>query len=141
MSSDLDRAIDVNGRAALRNYSFAFFFVVVATISSVASSILAFLKFDSILVGAIALVPALCTIVLNQLKFQERANWFYRKRDQLYAIANELHFELPDPPQSPHIAELSRRWSALNIAMSENWEKQLSLGVIPPKDPGKSTPS
>ena len=127
MAKDLDHAVGVLGRAATRNYFFTFGLALLATGASIAASILAFLQFSAAIVGVLALIPAMAGILLSRLKFQQRANWYYRKKGALLALYNELHFELPDPPTSAAIASISKKWRQLNQEMEAAWETSLAL--------------
>ncbi|TMJ18890.1 MAG: hypothetical protein E6G92_03435 [Alphaproteobacteria bacterium] len=127
LAVDLDKAIHVLGSAGRRNYLATFSLALIGSGASVMAGILAFLQVDSVIVGVLALIPAMCAIVVGRLKLQDRANWYYRKRTALFALYNEVHFELPDPPTSAAIAEISRKWSALNQQMEGDWGSRLAL--------------
>jgi hypothetical protein len=127
MTRDLDHALGVLGAAATRNYFTTFALALLATGASIAASILAFLQASAALVGVLALIPAMAGILMNRLKFQQRANWYYRKKEALLELYNQLHFELPDPPTSAAIAAISKKWTRLNGEMSGAWETSLAL--------------
>lgn len=127
MADDLNKAIGVHGSAAKRNYFFTFSLALLATIASILAGILAFLQFTGVWVGVLALIPAASAILLSRLKLQERANWYYRKKDGLLGLYNELHYELPDPPTSVALAELSKKWTALNLERATPWGTSLAF--------------
>lgn len=129
MGRDLDRAIAQVSAAGRRNYFAAFTLATVGVLASVAAGILAFVEADRFVVGIVALVPAMTALVTSRLKLQERANWHYRRRDALLALFNMLHFELPDPPTADAVAEISRRWSAINTELSGEWERRLAFSA------------
>lgn len=129
MSDDLNTAIDVHHRAAKRNFYATFFCALLGTGASVLASILAFLQVSGVIVGVLALVPAMAAVLVSRLKLQDRANWYYLKHDRLLTLYNQLHFELPDPPTSAAIADISKRWSALNEDMAGAWETRLAISM------------
>ena len=129
MVTDVGHALAVLGAAAKRNYFFTFALALLATGASIAASILAFLQVSSVVVGVLALIPAMAGILMTRLKFQARANWYYRKKEALLELYNELHFELPDPPTSASIATISRKWTRLNRDMSGAWDTTLALSA------------
>jgi hypothetical protein len=129
LAADLDKALKVHGAAGKRHYFSTVGLVMLAAASSIIAGALAFVEADHVIVGILALVPAAATILINSLKLQEKANWYYRKKNELLALYNHLHFELPDPVTSPAISEVSRRWSALNRSMQGDWDTKLTLSV------------
>jgi hypothetical protein len=129
MAVDLDAAIKVHRQGGKRHYFATVALGMAAAGSSILAGILAFLKADSTLVGIFALIPAMATILISSLKLQEKANWYYKKKDALLGLYNALHFELPHPPTVEAITELSRKWTELNSTMQGDWDGKLALSV------------
>jgi len=129
MASDLEAAIKVHGGGGQRHYYATVGLGLAAAVSSFIAGILAFAEADKTLVGICALVPAAATVLIGALKLQEKANWYYRKKDELLALNNALQFELPNPPTAEAIRAISTKWSALNKAMQGDWSATLALSL------------
>lgn len=129
MADDLDKAIARLTRAARRAYYATFTLAIVGIGASILAGILSFVKADAVVVGILALIPAMTAILLGRLKLQERASWFYGKREALYTLYNNLHFELPDPVTAESLAEISRTWSEINLEREKEWLARLTFSA------------
>ena len=67
------------------------------------------------LVGSLAAISTAMLTVSQKAGFQQKANWHYRKVDQMKALRAHLTFELPLQPKLEDIASVSSALSDLNI--------------------------
>ena len=73
-------------------------------------------------VGLLAAASTAALTISQKAGFQQKANWHYRKVDQMKALRAHLTFELPLKPTIDDIAAVSRALSDMNIRMSKQWE-------------------
>jgi hypothetical protein len=76
--------------------------------------------------GVVSALSVGFTAFSRQLRFQQKANWHYRKVDGLRALRRRLQFELPASPTADNIAAVSNSLSAMDIQMSKEWEDMKS---------------
>jgi len=78
-------------------------------------------------VGLFALLPGLLAVFSTTMKFQAKANQYYRRKDALKALRHRLIFELPVSPTEADIASISQQWGELNNRMNDEWERSLQF--------------
>lgn len=61
------------------------------------------------------------------MKFQDRANWHYRKMEALKALRRRLLFEPPESPTADNIAAIANTLTTLNERMQEEYQKDFTL--------------
>ena len=125
---------DLKGQAAKYltlariNYHFAYALMILTLLFSVAAGIGGiFLPISKEVVGGLALVPGVFALVANMLKPQGRANWHYRKHDELNELLRRASFDLPASPSASDVAKIARAWSKVDKDMSLEWENKFSL--------------
>jgi hypothetical protein len=114
-------------KLARRNYYFAYALMGLTLASSIAASAAAFAGWSKEAVGLLALMPGFLAVIATGLKLQERANWHYRKYDDLNGLLRRALFDLPEMPTAADIAEVSHAWTKLDKDMSVEWENKLAL--------------
>ena len=72
--------------------------------------------------GLASALSVLFTTFSQQVGFQQRANWHYRKVHQIRTLRRRLQFELPTSPTADDIAAVSNARSAMDLEMSKEWE-------------------
>jgi hypothetical protein len=73
----------------------------------------------------LGLASALSVLLITfsqQLGFQGRANWHYRKVHRIRTLRRRLQFELPTSPTADDIGSVSNARSAMDLEMSKEWE-------------------
>jgi hypothetical protein len=122
--AELERDRDRYLQLGRWNYRAAYTLSIVTVISSAAAGILGLgFAVDKRIVALIALIPAIAVTVANQFKWQDKANWHYRKHDAAKALLRRINYELPAHPTEAQLAELSRGYSVTEAEMSESWEE------------------
>jgi hypothetical protein len=122
LEDQLGEAIRRYVRLARRNYVFAYALVVGTILSSALAGIGGMTaQLTPLQAGALALVPALTSLVASFLKPQGRANWHYRKAAKLIALRRQLTNEHADP------SNISKEWRSVDEAMDGEWEKNFGL--------------
>jgi hypothetical protein len=84
-------------------------------------------KVDRHVIGALALVPGFAALLATTLKFDERSQWHYEKRDALDALARRYEFQMPQPPTPDQTALVSEALTKLNADFNKTWYKKVSL--------------
>lgn len=79
------------------------------------------------IVGAVAFCPVLFATILMNIKFQDKANWYFKKKNALAALRRELLFELPGIAENESVRMISKKWTELEIRMDEQWEKEFAF--------------
>ena len=72
--------------------------------------------------GLASALSVLFTTFSQQVGFQQRANWHYRKVHRIRTLRRRLQFELPTSPTADDIAAVSNARSAMDLEMSREWE-------------------
>jgi len=125
---DLDYSISLYTRLARLNYKFSLllsYATVVSSLGAGGGGIL--LGLDGKTTGMLALVPVLIATFAMNLKFQDKANWHYMKKDALNALKRRLLYQLPDNPCAKDVAEISEAWNSLDLEMNIRWEKEFAF--------------
>jgi hypothetical protein len=106
------------------NYRAAYILVIVTVVSSAAAGILG-LGFtdDTKLIALLAFIPGIAVIVSNQFKWQDKANWHYRKHDAAKAMLRRLDYELPSNPTEAQLAQLATGYSVIEAEMTKTFEE------------------
>ena len=111
------------------NYRAAYTLAIIAVLSSAAAGILGLgFSVDHRLVALLALVPAIAVTVSSQFKWQDRANWHYRKHLVAKAQLRQLDYEILNPTAA-QLAELSKGYTATEAELNDTWEDNLRLQV------------
>ena len=97
-------------------------------------------KASAATVGAIAGAAGLLLAFGRDLKFQQKANWHYRRAEGALRFGNRLEFELALPPSVDDIANLSREYNQFSEDMTELWERGLALDLEPAPRTSPQTP-
>jgi hypothetical protein len=82
-------------------------------------------QIDRHIIGALALVPGFAGLLATTLKFDERSQWHYEKRDALDALARRYQFEIPQPPIPDQTAVISVALTKMNEEFNEIWYKNI----------------
>ena len=81
------------------------------------------------------MLSGFATLLATTFKFQEKANWYYDRKDQLYALYNRLSFTGPLETDTEaldllkHLEGIASDWSNLNFVLESRWKKQLSINT------------
>jgi hypothetical protein len=133
LNNNLTAARDRTTYRAKRSYVLGLALLFAAVGSSAVSGMLGLLQVDSRLVGAIALLPGFATLLATTFKFQEKANWYYTRRDHLYDLYNR--FAYTGPPETEehsaaalkHIEAIANDWTNINYSLAEKWKTDLQI--------------
>ena len=108
------------------NYRAAYVLTIVAVICSAAAGILGLgWDIDQRIVALLALVPAIAVTVSSQFKWQDKANWHYRKHVEARAMLRRIDYELPAFPTEAQLADLVRGYSLKEKELNDSWEQDL----------------
>jgi len=110
------------------DYYIALAFMIITLLASALAALggLA-LGFTAKVTGFIALFPGIIAFAETQIKLQGKANWHYRKRNELETIRQRLDYQLPTNITADNIAAISRSLSEITLAMQKEWEDKFSL--------------
>ncbi|HXW23164.1 MAG TPA: hypothetical protein VEK73_00335 [Xanthobacteraceae bacterium] len=133
MGKEIDAAINRSGYLAKRSYISGLGLLFISVAASASGGLLGLLHHDSQVVGVIALLPGFATLFASTFKFQDKANWYYTRKDHLYDLHNLLFFSGPadteqDAPAGlKHIEALAEHWNKINHSLSETWRAELNI--------------
>jgi hypothetical protein len=126
----------------LRNARYNYFGAQVLSWGSLAAAsvaallgIIPYFTVDKTVVGVLAALSPALVAASQKLGFQQKANWHYRKVDQLRALERRLQFELPISTSADNIAAISSALSALDSGMSKEWEDMQHDAAEPRQTP------
>ena len=115
-------------RYAITDQMISVILMYVAIGASAAVAICGFIdKVDRRYVGVLALIPGFAGLLATTLKFDDRSQWHYEKRDALDALARRYEYEMPQPPTPDQTALISTELTELNEAFNKIWYKKISL--------------
>jgi len=69
--------------------------------------------------GFFAAVPGAIALFASTLKFQEKSNWHYRRKNGLKSLRGRLLYELPESPSADNVK--------FEDIMLKSWEEELAF--------------
>ncbi len=63
----------------------------------------------------------------STLKFQEKSNWHYRRKNGLKSLRRRLLYELPESPTTDNVAAISESFRQFEDLMLKSWEEELAF--------------
>jgi hypothetical protein len=96
---------------------------------------------SSAVVGGIAAAAGILLAFGRDLKFQEKANWHYRRAEGTAAFQSRLEYQLPESPTVDNIAAVAAAYDRFSGDMTKEWEDRLAAddtprpGIGPPPAP------
>jgi hypothetical protein len=125
---DIQKRTDRETRLAIVTQITGLALMYIAVGASAAVAICGFIdKVDRHVVGALALVPGFIGLLATTIKFDDRSQWHYEKRDALDALARRFQFEMPQPPTPDQVALISGELTKLNKDFNKLWYAKISL--------------
>lgn len=118
------------------NYRMSLVLLFFSVGSSSVSGVLSLLKFDPTVTGLIAFGPTIVALFAAAFRFQDKANWFYRRKDVIDSLYGKFSFEGPAPTASntaqalAHVDAISREWREMNQKMSREWEEAFKVDFL-----------
>jgi hypothetical protein len=77
--------------------------------------------------GFFAAVPGAIALFASTLKFQEKSNWHYRRKNGLKSLRGRLLYELPESPSADNVAAISEGYRKFEEIMLKSWEEELAF--------------
>ena len=77
--------------------------------------------------GFFAAVPGAIALVASTMKFQEKSNWHYRRKNGLKSLRRRLLYELPESPTTDNVAAISEGFRQFEDLMQKSWEEELAF--------------
>jgi hypothetical protein len=108
--------------------------------ASATATVLGLFKWPSDIIGSIAMLSGFATLLATTFKFQDKADWYYDRKNQLYSLYNRLSFTGPLETDidalalSKHIESIASDWSNLNFMFEGRWKKELSVNTGQPSE-------
>lgn len=134
MEKQLLRALKRTTYLARRNYVSGLTLVFLSVGASAAAGIMNLFNVRSEIVTTTAFLSGFATLLATTFRFQEKANWYYARKDKLYELYNRLEFQgPPDTDQDATLAlkyveDIANEWIKANYALAEHW-KDLQTAV------------
>jgi hypothetical protein len=126
---ELERDRDYYLHLGRWNYRAAYGLTIVTVLSSAAAGILGLgFEVDDRIVALLALIPAIAVSVSSQFKWQDKANWHYRKHQAAKAQLRRLDYDLPTNTAA-QLAELAQGYSVIEAELTASWEDNLKFEV------------
>jgi hypothetical protein len=79
--------------------------------------------------GALAMIPAALAVVERTVKFQKKANYFYRAMDLYNSLRRRLEYQIPLKATAEDNAAVSDAYSAIDTELTSLWESTIGLAV------------
>jgi hypothetical protein len=113
-------------RSGRRNYAIVFMLKLSVVLASLAAGAWGlFAEVAKWAIGVVALIPAAATLLAQELKLQEKANYYYRWAQRLDSIRSRARFS-SEP--NDNVGNLAFQAGELRERMNEEWESGLQFG-------------
>ncbi len=125
LGAELEAAIGRTQHNARTNYMVSQVALITSAAASASAAILGIIDIAVIKKWEIGVLAALSTVLISasrQLGLQQKANWHYRKLDQITALRRRLQYQLPPSPSSDNVAAIAKAWSEIEFDMQKEWE-------------------
>jgi hypothetical protein len=93
---------------------------------SAAATLAGAVKTDSRIVGGLAAVPGILTLGASTLRLNERAAWFFMRKEMISGLRRRLLYELPVDATADNVAAISKSWTDKDHDLHELFKKFLS---------------
>lgn len=126
--TDCEEGAVASLRSGRRHYFASYTLMVVSVASSVLAGILA-LKVEATkeLVGAVALVPALCAGIASQLRLVPKGNWYYHRNRLLQAHARIMLAMNVDKPTRADLDSAIAGLNRIEADLEKEWDSRASF--------------
>jgi hypothetical protein len=79
------------------------------------------------LTGLLALIPGAIALLVSNVKFQDKSNWHFRRKDELAYLKSKLLLQLPEAPSADHVAATAKARDEMVARTHKEWEEKFSL--------------
>jgi hypothetical protein len=90
---------------------------------------------SSAVVGGIAAAAGILLAFGRDLKFQQKANWHYRRAEGTARFQNRLEFQLPEFPHVDNVKEVAADYARFSQDMTKEWEDHVAFDDTPRSAP------
>jgi hypothetical protein len=128
LTRELDSAIPYDNLRDVANHWTAFglmFFALAASAIAALGGISGYLTAKQ--TGFFAAVPGAIALFASTMKFQEKSNWHYRRKNGLKSLRRRLSYELPESPTADNVAAISEGLRKFEDLMQKSWEEELAF--------------
>jgi hypothetical protein len=128
LTEELDSGISYDHLRDVVNHWTAFAFMLLALAASAAAAIGGISGYlTAKQAGLFAAVPGAIALIASTLKFQEKSNWHYRRKNGLKNLRHRLLYELPESPTADNVAAISQGFREFEDLMRKSWEEELAF--------------
>jgi hypothetical protein len=92
-------------------------------------------QISSSVIGGIAAFSGLLLAFGRDLKFQQKANWHYRKSEGAGRFHDQLAFGLPERPSVENVAAVAADYARFEEEMTARWENNVAADDAPSPPP------
>ena len=93
---------------------------------------------SSATVGGIAATAGILLAFGRDLKFQQKANWHYRRAEGIARFQNRLEYQVPEFPHVDNIAKVAADYDRFSETMTKEWEENVAFDDTPRSAPRQS---
>jgi hypothetical protein len=93
---------------------------------------------SSATVGGIAAAAGILLAFGRDLKFQQKANWHYRRAEGIARFQNRLEYQVPEFPHVDNIAKVAADYDRFSETMTKEWEENVAFDDTPRSAPTQS---
>jgi hypothetical protein len=128
LTQELDSAISNSQPRARGNYWTSVILMIIAVGASVVGGVGGLsAKFGSQVTGVLALVPGAIALLASNIKWQDKSNWHYRRKNESLALRSRLLLQLPEEPTADNVAAVAKDRDIMEARMNKEWEEKFSL--------------
>src|SRR5580698_5254296 len=128
LTKDLDSGIAHDNLRDISNHWTAFVLMLLALAASAIAALGGVSGYLSAKqAGLFAAVPGAIALVASTMKFQEKSNWHYRRKNGFKSLRRRLLYELPESPTADNVAAISQGFREFEDLMRKSWEEELAF--------------
>ena len=125
---ECQREADVARVRSRRHYFISYALMVLSLLGSIGAAVLAFWDgVDRMIVGLVALLPAVSATIAGQLRLIERGYAHVQHKQSMQILARDLNLASLRKPDWDVVAEANRRFNQLNQQFTEEWRSSLAF--------------
>lgn len=111
-----------------RHYYVNYGLMITSLAGSIGAAVLAFWDgIDGKLIGLVALLPAICSSVVGQLRLVEKGNWHFRRKHAMDRLARDLRLASLRNPDWKSIEAANSRLAELEERLEGDWDTSLAF--------------